>query len=41
MGQEGHTGTSRSRTKQIPSGQIMLEGELNVPVGVAKEGMGN
>jgi putative phosphoribosyl transferase len=33
MGPTGHTGTARSRTEQIPSGQIMLEGELSVPVG--------
>ena len=33
MGHTGHTGTARSRTEQIPSGQIMLEGELSVPVG--------
>ena len=33
MGHTGHTGTARSRTEQIRSGQIMLEGELSVPVG--------
>ena len=33
MGPTGHTGTARSRTEQIPSGPIMLEGELSVPVG--------
>lgn len=33
MGHTGHTGTARSRVEQIPSGQIMLEGELSVPVG--------
>jgi putative phosphoribosyl transferase len=33
MGHTGHTGTARSRAEQIPSGQIMLEGELSVPVG--------
>jgi putative phosphoribosyl transferase len=33
MGHTGHTGTARSRIEQIPSGQIMLEGELSVPVG--------
>src|SRR2546425_11354094 len=33
MGHIGHTATARSRTEQIPSGQIMLEGELSVPVG--------
>src|ERR671911_3190587 len=33
MGHTGHTGTAPSRTEQIPSGQIMLEGELSVPVG--------
>jgi putative phosphoribosyl transferase len=27
----GHSGTARSRTEQIPSGKIMLEGELSVP----------
>jgi putative phosphoribosyl transferase len=32
MGHSGHTGTARSRAEQIPSGQIMLEGELSVPV---------
>jgi len=31
----GHTGTARSRTEQIPSGQIMLEGELSIPVGAS------
>jgi dienelactone hydrolase len=33
MGYTGHTGTARSRTEQIPSGKIRLEGELSVPVG--------
>jgi hypothetical protein len=33
MGHTGHTATARSRTEQIPSGQIVLEGELQVPVG--------
>src|SRR6266545_2167824 len=33
MGHTGHTATARSRTEQIPSGQIRLEGELSVPVG--------
>jgi dienelactone hydrolase len=31
LGHNGHTGTARSRTEQIPSGQIKLEGELSVP----------
>ncbi len=35
MEHTGHTGTARSRTEQIPSGQIMLEGELIVPVGAS------
>jgi dienelactone hydrolase len=35
MGHTGHTGTARSRVEQIPSGQIMLEGELSVPEGAA------
>jgi len=35
MGHTGHTGTARSRIAQIPSGQIMLEGELSVPVGAS------
>ena len=29
MGQSSHTGTAQSRTEQIPSGQILLEGELD------------
>jgi putative phosphoribosyl transferase len=37
MGHNGYTGTARSRTEEIPSGhplgQIVLEGELSVPVG--------
>jgi putative phosphoribosyl transferase len=33
MGHIGHTGTAHIRTEQIPSGQIMLEGELSVPAG--------
>jgi pimeloyl-ACP methyl ester carboxylesterase len=33
MEHSGHAGTARSRIEQIPSGQITLEGELNVPVG--------
>jgi len=32
MGHTGHTGAVQKRTEQIPSGQIMLEGELSVPV---------
>ena len=32
LGQNGHTGTARRRTPQIPSGQVLLEGELSVPV---------
>jgi putative phosphoribosyl transferase len=32
MKQTGHTATARSRSEQIPSGQIMLDGELSVPV---------
>jgi putative phosphoribosyl transferase len=35
MGHSGQTGTARARSKQIPSGQITLEGELNVPVGAS------
>jgi pimeloyl-ACP methyl ester carboxylesterase len=35
MGQSSHTGTAQSRTEQIPSGQIILEGELLVPVGAS------
>jgi putative phosphoribosyl transferase len=31
MGYSGQTGTAQSRTDQIPSGQIRLEGELSVP----------
>ena len=33
----GHTGqsTARSKTEQIPSGQIKLEGELTIPVGAS------
>lgn len=33
MRNPSHTATARSRTEQIPSGQILLEGELLVPVG--------
>jgi hypothetical protein len=33
MGHTGHTATARSRTEQIPSGQLLLEGELSVPAG--------
>jgi len=33
MGHTGHTGTARSRLEQIPSGKILLEGELIDPVG--------
>jgi pimeloyl-ACP methyl ester carboxylesterase len=29
----GHTGTAREHEMQIPSGEAVLEGELNVPVG--------
>ncbi len=32
MGHTGHTGTARSQAQKIPSGQILLEGELIVPV---------
>jgi len=35
MGHTGHTATVRTRAEQIPSGQIMLEGELQVPVGAS------
>src|SRR5687767_7973700 len=33
MGNPSHTATAGSRIEQIPSGQIMLEGELIVPMG--------
>ena len=33
MGNPSHTATAGSRIEQIPSGQILLEGELLVPVG--------
>jgi putative phosphoribosyl transferase len=33
MGHTDQTGTARSRTDQIPSGHITLEGELSVPMG--------
>jgi len=33
MRQTGHTATARSRSEQIPSGQITLDGELTVPEG--------
>jgi len=33
MRQSSHTATAPSRTEQIPSGQVLLEGELLVPVG--------
>jgi len=32
MKQSTHTATAQSRTEQVPSGQILLEGELLVPV---------
>src|SRR3989442_11102894 len=32
MRQSSHTATAPSRTEQIPSGQILLEGEMLVPV---------
>src|SRR6266536_6087039 len=35
MGHTGHTGTARSQAQKIPSGQILLEGELIVPVGAS------
>jgi putative phosphoribosyl transferase len=33
MGHTGHTGTAREHGVQIPSGEAVLEGELNVAVG--------
>ena len=33
MGHTGHTGGAREHEVQIPSGEAVLEGELNVPVG--------
>src|SRR4051794_15467716 len=33
MGHMGHTGTARAHEVQITSGEALLEGELNVPVG--------
>jgi putative phosphoribosyl transferase len=33
MRSAGHTATARSRSEQIPSGQILLDGELSVPEG--------
>jgi putative phosphoribosyl transferase len=33
MGHTGHTGTVRAREVEIPSGEAVLTGELNVPVG--------
>lgn len=33
MGHTGHTGTAREHGVQIPSGEAVLAGELNVPVG--------
>jgi len=33
MRRSSHTGTAQSRTDQIPSGKILLEGEVLVPVG--------
>ena len=33
MGHTGHTGSAREHEVQIPSGEAVLEGELNVPVG--------
>jgi putative phosphoribosyl transferase len=33
VGHTGHTGTAREHEVEIPSGEAVLEGELNVPVG--------
>jgi pimeloyl-ACP methyl ester carboxylesterase len=33
MADTGHQGTAREQTVQIPSGEALLEGELNVPMG--------
>jgi putative phosphoribosyl transferase len=33
LGETGRTGTARKRTEKIASGQITLEGELNIPEG--------
>jgi pimeloyl-ACP methyl ester carboxylesterase len=35
MGHTGHAGTAREHNVQIPSGEAVLEGELNVPVGAS------
>jgi putative phosphoribosyl transferase len=35
MGPTGHTGRARAQGIQIPSGEAVLEGELNVPVGAS------
>jgi hypothetical protein len=37
MRNPSHTATALSRTEQIPSGQILLEGELLVPVSATAE----
>lgn len=39
MGHNGQTATTRSRIDQIPSGSIVLEGELQVPVGATGIGL--
>src|ERR687896_706187 len=33
MGHTGHTGAAREHDVQIPSGEAVLDGELNVPAG--------
>jgi putative phosphoribosyl transferase len=33
MEHRSHAATARSRTEQIPSGQVVLEGELSIPAG--------
>src|SRR5918999_3974544 len=35
MGHTGHTGSAREHGVQIPSGEAVLDGELNVPVGAS------
>jgi hypothetical protein len=37
MRNPSHMATAQSRTEQMPSGQILLEGELLVPVGAYRQ----
>src|SRR5918999_2106896 len=39
MGHTGHTGAAREHDVQIPSGEAVLDGELNVPAGASGVGL--